>query len=154
MERTVLELQVEGFWDQFHQCHLLECIWHALTDGRRLNQLNSNLLGSPLKDCQALWCLSANYTEYTEWWWCIKVKIVHSMCQGMFLKWLALCFDTTELNAHLPPLATHVLPMGHIKNACARQINLPANWWDLGGQIVGLKQTLILVCISFRMTNT
>ena len=71
--------------------HWLECIWHALTDGRRLNQLKSNLLGSPLVMCQGESC-------------------IHSMCQRVFLQWLTLyMFDRTELNAPLPPLAAHIL---------------------------------------------
>ena len=49
------------------------------------------------------------FSNYTGWWWCVKVKTVHSIwCQGMFLMWLTLCFYRTELNAPLPPLAAHV----------------------------------------------
>jgi len=44
-----------------------------------------------------------------------------------------LCFDRTTLNTPSLFLAAHVLPMGHLGNACARQANLTVNWWDLRG---------------------
>ena len=153
MERTVLELQVEGFWDQFHQCHLLECIWHALTDGRRLNQLNSNLLGSPLKDCQALWCLSANYTEYTEWWWCIKVKTVHSMCQGMFLKWLAL-FRYNWVECSFATFGNSCTPDGAYQECMCKTDQPPCQLMRPRRTNSRVETDTYLVCISFRMTNT
>ena len=57
----------------------LNASWHVLTDGRRLDQLNSNLLGSPLKDCPSTLMSFCKFSNYTEWWWCVKVKTVHSM---------------------------------------------------------------------------
>jgi len=57
-----------------------------------------------------------------------KLHIACTWCQGVLLKWLTLCFDRTELNTPLPPLAAHVLLMGHIKNVCARRTNLLANY--------------------------
>ena len=70
--------------------------------GRRLDQLKSNLLGSPLKECPSTLESFCKFSNYTEWWWCVKVKTLHSMMSRNVLKWL--CFNRTELNT----LAAHV----------------------------------------------
>jgi len=50
---------------------------------------------------------------------------------GLLLKWLTLCFNRTELNAHLPPLAAHVAtPDGtHQESMCMqdRPTSLPTD---------------------------
>ena len=86
------------------------CTQHVLTDGRRLDQLKLNLLGSPLKDCPSIlmsfrrinFLTTLSDGDVSRW------KLYIAWCQGMFLKWLTLCFNRTELNAPLPPLAAHV----------------------------------------------
>jgi len=44
-----------------------------------LDQWKPNLLGSPLKDCPSTLMSFCKFSDYTEWWWCVKVKTVRSM---------------------------------------------------------------------------
>ena len=49
------------------------------------------------------------FSNYTEWWWCVKVKTVHGMMSRKVPKVAhSVCFNRTELNAPLPPLVAHV----------------------------------------------
>ena len=99
--------------------------------------LKLNLLGSPLKDYPSTPMSFCKFSNYTEWWWCVKVKTVHSMMSRNVPKVAhSLSFNRTELNAPLPHLMAHVAtPDGtHQESMCNwRQTNLPANWWDPGG---------------------
>ena len=36
-------------------------------------------LGGPLKDCPSTRMSICKFSNYTEWWWCVEVKTVHSM---------------------------------------------------------------------------
>jgi len=128
----------------------------VLTDGRRHDQLKSNLLGVHSKIVQTFWCLSANFLTTLSDGDVSRWKLYIAWCQGMFLSWLALCFSRTELNAPLPPLAAHVAtPDGaHQESMCKTdqppcQLMRPRRI----NNIIGSKLTLILVCIGFRMTN-
>ena len=93
-------------------------------------------VGSPLNDYPSTLMSFCKFSNYTEWWWCVKVKTVHSMMSRNVPKVAHSCFSRTELNAPLPPLMAHVAtPDGtHQESMCNwRQTNLPANWWDPGG---------------------
>ena len=118
---------------------LTECIQHVLTDGRRLDQLKLNLLGSPLKDCPSTLMSFCKFSNYTEWWWCVKVKTVHSMMSRNVPKvahsvfqqnWVEHSFATFGGSCSYSWWDT---PRIHDGLCNWRQTNLPANWWDPGG---------------------
>ena len=90
---------------------------NVLTDGKKLDQLK----WESTQDYPSTLCL-CKFSNYTEW--CVMVQTVCSSLDVLKEQsWTLFC--------HLWWLMCSW--WGHIKNACARQTNLPANWWDPRG---------------------
>ena len=124
-----------------------------MSDGRRLDQLKPNLLGSPLKDCPStsvLWCLSANFLTTQSDFVCVKVQTVHSMMSRNVPKAAHSMFRQNWVECSFVTCGSSCTPNG-VHQECICETDLPANWWYPEGLIIGSKQTLILVCIGFKM---
>jgi len=67
----------------------------------------SNLLRCPLKGCPSTLMSFCKFCNYTEWWWCVKAKTLHSIMSRNVPK-VSLFLNRTQLNAPLPLLAAHV----------------------------------------------